>query len=86
MAVSLLCLIGERGFFCLGNFHQTDIALGHLIDHEIPEMVEQIPDQPAQFLAAAGELMQLAQGGLSFALQHGVGEREHLRLRAEAEH
>ena len=65
-AIRQLRLFGECRLFGLGDFKDAGVALGHLVNHHVPEMIQQIADQPAQFLAARGQFMQLPQcaGGI----------------------
>ena len=85
-AVGQLRLLCQGRLFGFGDFQNTCIALGHLINHHIPEMIQQIANQPAQLLAARGQFMQLPQRASGVRPQHGLTQRQHLRLRSETEH
>ena len=76
----------EADGFVLRNLQQLQIAARDLVDNEVSEMVQQVGQQPPEVLAVPGQLVQLAYGGLGFALEDRQRQAEHLAARGKAEH
>src|SRR6266571_1624944 len=57
---------GQRGLFLevrglgLGDFEQFQITARQLVDEQIPKMIQQVRQQPAQVLAVFGQVVQFA--------------------------
>ena len=83
---------GQRGLFLevrglgLGDFEEFQITARQLVDEQIPKMIQQVRQQPAEVLAMFGQVVQFAQYRRRFASENGGCEGKDLALRGQPEH